>query len=276
MSETNKPKSNASIKETNKLSTFSFPSLLSDSKSKSDSNNKSDNIKPGSNKNSLFDFNTGKSESESEVKSSPSDKDSLFDFNSNKTNLFESNNDIKSESNTSWSIIGFFSSISWMTWVAIILLLAFLGINVFVYLAQGTQDIASIFKPIFAFFTNILAKTTQQITSVSAQGATAILQAPLTQTTTVDGASTSVAGASTSVAGASTLHQDLQKKTPVKHDYEPDESHSSIQASGKAGWCYIGEDRGFRSCAYVKESDKCISGQIFPSKEICVNPNLRP
>jgi hypothetical protein len=42
-----------------------------------------------------------------------------------------------------------------------------------------------------------------------------------------------------------------------------------------AGWCYIGEDRGFRSCSKVNENDTCMSGEIFPSQEICVNPNLR-
>ena len=53
----------------------------------------------------------------------------------------------------------------------------------------------------------------------------------------------------------------------VQDDYIADESAS------KVGWCYIGEDRGYRSCAHT--SDICMSGNIFPSKEICVNPSLR-
>ena len=57
----------------------------------------------------------------------------------------------------------------------------------------------------------------------------------------------------------------------------PDESTSLTQRHGpnKAGYCYIGEDRGFRSCIYVKEGDSCMSGEIFPSQSICVNPSLR-
>ena len=43
-----------------------------------------------------------------------------------------------------------------------------------------------------------------------------------------------------------------------------------------SGYCYIGEDRGFRSCIKVGESTKCMSGEIFPSREVCVNPRLRP
>ena len=58
---------------------------------------------------------------------------------------------------------------------------------------------------------------------------------------------------------------------------EPDDATSNTQSNrtGKAGFCYIGEDRGFRSCIEVKENDVCMSGQIFPTSEICVNPNLR-
>jgi hypothetical protein len=44
----------------------------------------------------------------------------------------------------------------------------------------------------------------------------------------------------------------------------------------KSGYCYIGENRGFRSCIEVGESTKCMSGEIFPTREVCVNPRLRP
>jgi hypothetical protein len=60
---------------------------------------------------------------------------------------------------------------------------------------------------------------------------------------------------------------------------KPDDSLSRIQASngsGKAGWCFIGEDREFRTCSQIGENDQCLSGDIFPSQEICMNPNLRP
>jgi hypothetical protein len=47
-------------------------------------------------------------------------------------------------------------------------------------------------------------------------------------------------------------------------------------SSGKAGWCYIGDDLGVRTCSQVGINDTCLSGDIFPSQEICMNPNLRP
>lgn len=56
-----------------------------------------------------------------------------------------------------------------------------------------------------------------------------------------------------------------------------DDSTSRTQKhqSGKAGYCYIGEDRGFRSCIQVEAGDKCMSGDVFSSQEICMNPTLR-
>lgn len=77
------------------------------------------------------------------------------------------------------------------------------------------------------------------------------------------------------------LNDALNKATPnytPEPGYSADDSYSSIQkskSSNKSGWCYIGEDRGFRACINVGENDKCMSGDIFPTSEICVNPNLR-
>jgi hypothetical protein len=77
------------------------------------------------------------------------------------------------------------------------------------------------------------------------------------------------------------LNQALDHATPnytPEPGYSADDSYSSIQkskSSSKSGWCFIGEDRGFRACINVGENDKCMSGDIFPTSEICVNPNLR-
>ena len=70
----------------------------------------------------------------------------------------------------------------------------------------------------------------------------------------------------------------MSNNMPNTFNYSADDSMSNIQqskSSSKSGWCFIGEDRGFRSCIQVNENEKCISGDIFPSQEICINPNLR-
>ena len=60
-------------------------------------------------------------------------------------------------------------------------------------------------------------------------------------------------------------------------DVQPDHSDNKIQnpiSSGKIGWCLTGEYQNKRGCVSVSESDQCLSGQIFPSKELCLNPTM--
>ena len=56
----------------------------------------------------------------------------------------------------------------------------------------------------------------------------------------------------------------------------PDQSTSTTQLSrsGK-GYCFVGEDRGHRTCAELSANQQCMSGNIFPSMDMCVNPQLR-
>lgn len=71
---------------------------------------------------------------------------------------------------------------------------------------------------------------------------------------------------------------DKPRKKKRDDDVVPDDSGSTVQQSkgaGKAGWCFVGEDRGFRSCVRVGVNDECTSGEVFSSKAICVEPTLR-
>ena len=65
------------------------------------------------------------------------------------------------------------------------------------------------------------------------------------------------------------------KKLPVIPEADDSTSRVQMNPTSKSGFCYIGEDRGFRSCIEVGEGDVCMSGNIFPTEAICINPNLR-
>lgn len=57
----------------------------------------------------------------------------------------------------------------------------------------------------------------------------------------------------------------------------PDVSENTIQKSlnsNKTKWCLAGEYQNKRGCINLSESDKCMSGQVFPSEEMCLNPTL--
>ena len=61
-----------------------------------------------------------------------------------------------------------------------------------------------------------------------------------------------------------------------KHQQKPLDDDPNRIPGPTSGYCYVGEDRGFRTCIEVGESTKCMSGEIFPTREVCVNPRLRP
>ena len=57
----------------------------------------------------------------------------------------------------------------------------------------------------------------------------------------------------------------------------PDSSENPIQnpiSQGKNSWCLVGEYKGRRGCIEISEYDKCMSGQVYPSQKMCLNPVL--
>jgi hypothetical protein len=198
-----------------------------------------------------------------------------------------------SDNTTSNNVFDYFKSFSLFTWMLIIIILALLGFNIFVYLAKGTQDISSVFKNLLVYF----GLTSSEIISNTAVGTKTVVD---TAANTVIRGSNEIQGslAKTRENGTpiqntfpqqndmdvdimknKTLNQSLNKSQIQQKDtgsYQADDSNSNIQQGvSKAGYCYIGEDKGYRSCVYVNESDQCMSGDIFPTNEICVNPSLR-
>lgn len=56
-------------------------------------------------------------------------------------------------------------------------------------------------------------------------------------------------------------------------DPSPDNPEDTIQksiTSGKTKWCLVGEYEKKRGCIDISESDKCMSGQVFPNEEMCL------
>ena len=201
------------------------------------------------------------------------------------------------ETGTSESIFDSIKNISITTWLVIILILAFLGFNIFIYLAKGTQDFTSFFKPIIEKIGQLFAGITGQITSVSAEGAKAVVSGtadvvdtsltavqqvstpePTVPSTSVKSQTVQNTIPPTDIMRENTLNKALNtsQQTKPSTDYQADDASSTIQSGPpKSGWCFIGEDRGFRTCGQVGINDTCMSGEIFPSQDICVNPTLR-
>ena len=53
---------------------------------------------------------------------------------------------------------------------------------------------------------------------------------------------------------------------------QPNETSSTGSSNTSIGYCYIGEYNGERSCASVEDSTRCMSGNIFNTKDQCMKP----
>jgi len=68
-----------------------------------------------------------------------------------------------------------------------------------------------------------------------------------------------------------------KRKNKASHDVRAESSYNSAlkKSNPKGGFCYIGTDRTYRSCVKINPGDVCMSNKIYPTMDICVNPNLR-
>ena len=60
------------------------------------------------------------------------------------------------------------------------------------------------------------------------------------------------------------------KLNTVSNTNSPKESNLS-----QDGYCYIGYDNGQRECIATYGGETCMSGEIFPSLDICINPKIK-
>lgn len=208
------------------------------------------------------------------------------------------------------SLFGFLTNIKMQTWIIIILCLALFGINIFAYLAKGTQQTVllfeQIFGPIFAYFGYNTLSTTKQTIETTVTGTKAGVDIIGDSAIgLINDVQQNSENRQTNSTNNSTNHNNynhnyindntqsimqqqtgsgLQQNSLVKaldnakqsnENVVPDDASSSIQTIGKSGWCYIGEEQGVRTCSEIGVNDVCMSGDIFPSQSICINPKLR-
>lgn len=178
--------------------------------------------------------------------------------------------------------------------LAIIILIAILGINIFYYLGEGTEVVADITRPIVSFFSKLFGYTAvdtarEVIKSTSTGTKSGVEIAEDIADDALDlgetGLDKGLSDQSTKVLNTTPdINQNISannngNKNVNSYNEEKDISPVFTSKSNKtgtmAGFCYIGEDRGNRSCIEVEKADMCMSGDIFPTHGTCINPNLR-
>jgi len=142
----------------------------------------------------------------------------------------------------------------------VFLLFAYLGINFLSIFGSTVDKALDIFTPLINGFFGNLFKASGSVINKSAD-------------VVGDTAKTSIDIAEGAVQDIGNLLIKSSAKAP--DDPNPDTSDNKIQnavGSSKTKWCLVGEYENKRGCIDIKESDKCLSGQVFPSEQQCLNP----
>jgi hypothetical protein len=154
---------------------------------------------------------------------------------------------------------------SFVRYIIIFIILSFLALSLFLYLEKPVgKSITSIYDPIINFF-----KKDNQADAVNK------LEKIIDEKKIVNNIDKTENNAELAESSTSAQKKKYKKKPVVIPEADDSTSRLQTKPTSKAGFCYIGEDRGFRSCIEVGEGDVCMSGDIFPTQDICINPNLR-
>jgi hypothetical protein len=148
-----------------------------------------------------------------------------------------------------------------------------IGVNIFLYLSQGTGELYDNLRPyivdIIGIFGYTVSETTKNVVDTSAIGSKGV----------VDTAAKSI---TTSAKGTDKLLETSLNEKRSRGNNQvtvSDSSTSKIQrqkSNVKGGWCFIGEDKGIRTCAKVNDSNLCLSNKVFETEETCEYVGMTP
>lgn len=172
--------------------------------------------------------------------------------------------------------------------LVVLLILSFLGINLLDIISDIIKYIVSLFEPIVSQLLSLLGYTAGNVLNKSADivSDTGKITLDIAEGTVQNvgnlmiKASKNNLNPNTRAKLEKTLEDDIDNNY-LNTNYsmpENDVTENPIQnpiSSNKNGWCLVGEYNNKRGCIEVTEHDKCMSGQIFPSQQICLNANIQ-
>lgn len=147
--------------------------------------------------------------------------------------------------------------------IAIVLMM--LGFNVFFFIGNFLQILVNAVGPIFF---NIIGTLGFIIGTIVTQVAGLIGNIGRLTVNVAENTTATVGNAIQSVS-TSAVTENMENET------EPVDASSPIVRS-TTQYCLIGEFNGDRGCAKVNDGAMCMSGQLFPKRETCLNAALTP
>ena len=226
----------------------------------------------------------------SETRISPIDSFRSIDSSPKPASLLAKSTNFASEAYN--NTLSFFNAKNYLIIFVIIMVFALFGLNIFTYLSRVTDYISGLVRPIFSSSGNLIGDTAKSIVNNTSTGTQEIIDVgsnTIQQTTDVGSEiikNTIDVTAKGTTSGIDYLQGSLKKNVsavkpennhPTKDHVnkpieEPDPSDSS---SSSQGYCYIGNINEARHCAKVNINDQCMSGDIYPTMDICINPNIK-
>ena len=158
--------------------------------------------------------------------------------------------------------------------LGVIILFSLFGINIVILIGNFMQMLLDVFMPVLRQLFGIIGVSGGTLINNTADivGDTAKFGIDV-----AEGTIQSV-GTILQRAGEQTLSPN--NKMNLQQTSTPSTPYSNPIMNGpsskKAGWCLVGEYEGRRGCIEISDYDKCLSGKVFPSQEICMNPTQTP
>jgi len=169
--------------------------------------------------------------------------------------------------------------------LTVLLVLSFLGINLLAFMGNALQTISNVFGPLFTQILSVFGydKSTDVVTDVAKSGIdlagdTIQSAAELLKDASRGHVATDAVNQldnSFKYGKSSKLDSVINNSKPGMNQPVPDASVDPIQkpiTAGKVNWCLVGEYQGKRGCIEVDDDSKCMSGQVFPTQNLCLNP----
>lgn len=159
--------------------------------------------------------------------------------------------------------------------LSVLLILALLGINIFTIFGNVLQDFMNWISP---YINKIFGNLGYNAGTLIDKSGDLVADTAKTGIDLANGAIGNIGDLL--IKAGQPLDNTLNKdKNNNKKDPEPTPSTSPIQnpiSSTKNNWCFTGEFEGKRGCVEVNDVTKCLSGQLFPNKDNCMNPTKTP
>ena len=158
--------------------------------------------------------------------------------------------------------------------ILIVAIVGFLAYNLYLYFTEGTDVLGKY----FGIGITGAAKGTEVAVDTVAEGTKDTVS--VAQNVTNKGLdAVAEGGEQITKRSESPIERQLDEEEKKEEEAENIDANSSfasnLKKTVKGGYCYIGTDRTFRSCVKVDPGDVCMSNKVFPTKDICINPNLR-